>query len=301
MNNMMTIQSPESKAQLIDAMRNSLYIGASTQSIEMVLGYCQASGLDPMTKPVHIVPVWNKKTNSMIDTIMPGIGLYRIIADRSGKYAGQDDAEFGPVIEGWGIRFPEWCKVMIYKITPAGRVPYSARVYWMESYATAGKDTDVPNTMWKKRPFGQLEKCAEAAALRKAFPEIGTQPTAEEMEGRILEQQEEIDKLQSIPSSSLSRTEQAKSKLLAQQHRAKIAESLAVAGAMPPPDVDMETGEIREPDPLTALIEAIRSCQSKEEMEQYRGEVAVLRGDEKRHAITAWKAQEAALTPAEAA
>ena len=39
--------------------------------------------------------------------------------------------------------------------------------------------------MWRKRAYGQLAKCTEAQALRKAFPEFsGGQATAEEMEGK---------------------------------------------------------------------------------------------------------------------
>ncbi|WNG69273.1 recombinase RecT [Cupriavidus gilardii] len=42
----------------------------------------------------------------------------------------------------------------------------------------------APNAMWQKRPRGQLAKCASAQALRIAFPEIASQQTAEEMEGK---------------------------------------------------------------------------------------------------------------------
>lgn len=185
-----------------DALRSSLYPGASDASVDMVMAYCRAAGLDPMTKPVHIVPIWipEKKERGRVvheghmrDVVMPGIELYRTKAHRTGEYAGQDEPEFGPTVEsvldGTIIRHPEWCRVTVYRIVANQRVPFPARAYWMETYATAKRDTSAPNAMWRKRPFGQLEKCAEALALRKAFPEaVGAQPTMEEMDGREFEQ-----------------------------------------------------------------------------------------------------------------
>lgn len=207
-----TIDS-EGKAIMQQALRSSFYPGASDASINMVLTYCQAAGLDPMTKPVHIVPMYDKNAKIMRDVIMPGIGMYRIIADRSGKYAGQDDEEFGPERQNWGMNYPEWCKVTVYKITPVGRVAYSAKVFWLEAYAVQGRDSDAPNAMWRKRPYGQLSKCAESAALRKAFPEIGMQPTAEEMEGRMLEGMAVEPVVLSTTATGASRTDQLKNAL----------------------------------------------------------------------------------------
>jgi len=54
-----------------------------------------------------------------------------------------------------------------------------------EAADAAKRDDYTPNAMWAKRTWGQIEKCAEAAALRAAFPEeIGGVATAEEMHGR---------------------------------------------------------------------------------------------------------------------
>ena len=47
--------------ELIEVLRSSLYPGAQDGSIKMVIGYCRASGLDPMQKPVHIVPMWDSR------------------------------------------------------------------------------------------------------------------------------------------------------------------------------------------------------------------------------------------------
>jgi phage recombination protein Bet len=179
----------EIDSAVLSALKSSLYTGAKDDSIQMVIEYCKACNLDPMQKPVHIVPMWDKNTKSMKDTIMPGIGLYRIQAARSNKYAGVSEPEYGDTVNttlgGVSISYPEWCKVTVKKLVGNNIVEFTAKEYWLENYATARKDSTAPNAMWLKRPFGQLAKCAEAQALRKAFPEIITQqPTAEEMEGK---------------------------------------------------------------------------------------------------------------------
>jgi phage recombination protein Bet len=179
----------EIDSAVLSALKSSLYTGAKDDSIQMVIEYCKACNLDPMQKPVHIVPMWDKNTKSMKDTIMPGIGLYRIQAARSNKYAGVSEPEYGDTVNtklgGVNISYPEWCKVTVKKLIGTSIVEFTAKEYWLENYAIAKKDSTAPNAMWLKRPFGQLAKCAEAQALRKAFPEIITQqPTAEEMEGK---------------------------------------------------------------------------------------------------------------------
>ncbi|EFA4956348.1 TPA: phage recombination protein Bet [Escherichia coli] len=178
------------------ALKNSIYPGAKDESVMMAVDYCRARQLDPLLKPVHLVPMSVKDAksgkNEWRDVVMPGIGLYRIQADRSGDYAGADEPEFGPDVtqklSGVEVTFPQWCKYTVSKRMASGEiVEFSAKEYWIENYATAGRDTSAPNAMWKKRPYAQLAKCAEAQALRKAWPEIGQQATAEEMEGKFID------------------------------------------------------------------------------------------------------------------
>lgn len=194
-----------SEADLISVLESALYPGAKPESIKLVIAYCRAAQLDPMLKPVHIVPmkVKQKKQDGQgfnyvwRDVIMPGIELYRIRASRTGEYVGMDKAEWGPnVTEKLGavtVTYPEWCEVTVYRLVGGQRCPFnSGRVRWKETYANKGYDedggrNDAPNAMWDKREYGQLEKCAEALALRRAFPELGAAPTAEEMQGRIID------------------------------------------------------------------------------------------------------------------
>jgi len=185
--------------ELIDVLTTSLYPGANRQSVKMVLGYCKAAGLDPMQKPVLIVPMWDGKAKQMRDVVMPGVGLYRTQASRTGTFAGQSEPEFGPMVTakigGVDITYPEFAKVTVKKTMPNGTVAdFTAVEYWIENYAVkGGADKSVaPNAMWTKRPRGQIAKCAAAQALRLAFPEMGAQPTAEEMEGKALQEEAHV-------------------------------------------------------------------------------------------------------------
>ena len=180
--------------ELMEVLQSSLYPGASLSSIKMVIGYCKAAGLDPMRKPVHIVPMWDSKASQMRDVVMPGIGLYRTDAARTGEYAGITEPEYGPdtteVIGGVEITYPKWCRITVSRQMPSGEiVKFTATEFWRENYAVkGGKEKSIaPNAMWQRRPYGQISKCAEAQALRKAFPEVGSQPTADEMEGKVMD------------------------------------------------------------------------------------------------------------------
>lgn len=178
-------------------------LAKTTDSVVMALSYCKARNLDPFKRPVHIVPMWDSKSGGYVETVWPGIAELRTTAFRTGQYGGCDEATFGPEVtktftgkvktkagyeqKETTVTFPEWCRITVYRIKGGQHLRFvGPKVKWMESYATIGA-SDLPNDMWASRPEGQLEKCAEAAALRKAFPEeIGNELTAEEMAGRSI-------------------------------------------------------------------------------------------------------------------
>jgi phage recombination protein Bet len=180
----------------------------SIDSIAMALSYCRARNLDIFKKPVHIVPMYSRAAGGMVETIWPGISELRTTAARTGEYAGCEAAVFGPTIkraftgmsEVWenrkkiekeitvNVEFAEWCQLTVTRLVKGRECKFvSPKVFWMEAYARLGYSSELPNDMWRKRTFSQHEKCTEAAALRRAFPEeIGNEYAAEEMEGQVL-------------------------------------------------------------------------------------------------------------------
>ncbi|RAI15310.1 MAG: phage recombination protein Bet [Candidatus Melainabacteria bacterium] len=171
-------------------LKETVYPDAADASILMAVDYCKVRHLDILKKPVHIVPIWNEKKGKMVDSVWQGISELRTTAMRTKEYAGIDETIFGEEatqdVHGVTVTFPKYAQVTVYRNIAGQRVAFVGdKVYWLENYAK--KKGGAPNAMWQQRPYGQLGKCAEAAALRKAFPEeIGNDYTAEEMEGKVI-------------------------------------------------------------------------------------------------------------------
>lgn len=170
-------------------MKTVLFKDASDEMVCTLVDYCKARNLDPLKKPFHIVKVWDAQAGQMVDSIWPSIGETRITAFRTQEYAGLSDIRHGETMRqkvgGLDVTFPAWAQCSVFRMMGGeAREFVGPRVYWLETYAP--KKGGAPNSMWSKRPYGQLDKCAEAAALRAAFPEENSMPTAEEMEGQTI-------------------------------------------------------------------------------------------------------------------
>jgi phage recombination protein Bet len=143
----------------LNAVREVLAPELTNEELKLFAMVANRSGLDPFAKQIYAV----KRKNRV--TFQTSIDGYRSIAERTGEYDQSDEPEYGPMVEG-SPRHPEWARVTVYRFRGGRRVGQSATAYWDEFHPGG----DAP--MWSKMPRNQLAKCAEALALRKAFPYV---------------------------------------------------------------------------------------------------------------------------------
>ena len=129
----------------------------SDGELQLFLYQCKQTGLNPLTRQIYAI----KRAGKM--TIQTSIDGFRVIAERSGSYAGQDE----PIWENDEKGFPIKCTVRVYKFTPNFEQRYCAGVgvaHFKEYYPN-------PQMLQKTMPHTMIAKVAEALALRKAFPQ----------------------------------------------------------------------------------------------------------------------------------
>ena len=173
-NELQVLEFDTSKLELI---KRTVAKGATQDEFELFLHACKRTGLDPLMKQIHAIKRWSAAEGRETMAIQTGIDGYRLVAERTGKYAGSDEPLF-EIQEG--SPYPSKATVTVWKIVEGTRYPFTASAHW-EEYVQKKKDGTI-TSFWQRMPKGQLGKCAESLALRKAFPaELSGVYTHEEM------------------------------------------------------------------------------------------------------------------------
>lgn len=171
--------------QQLDILKNTICKGASDDEFQIFKMACIKTRLDPFMKQIYAVKRKCKKPDGTwgeVMSIQTGIDGYRLIADRTGKYVPGQEPTFKVDDKGNLISATAYIK----KMTSDGTWHTVSASAYYEEYCQTINDRNTgekkPTGMWTNMAFTMLAKCAEAQALRKAFPaEMSGVYTKEEM------------------------------------------------------------------------------------------------------------------------
>lgn len=183
----------EFTSQQVAALNQLGVQDASQGDLMLFLNQAQRTGLDPFSKQIYMIGRRQQVNGKWVtkQTIQVGIDGFRLIARRAAD-ANHETLSMDDVL--WADPKGNWHDMWIWPTPPAaakvvvhrGEGRFSAVAAYTEYVGTRhdkATGRQVPTSMWASKPALMLAKCAEALALRKAFPqELSGLYTSDEMQ-----------------------------------------------------------------------------------------------------------------------
>jgi phage recombination protein Bet len=238
----------------VDLLKSTIMRGADDLELKLFLNLCRVKRLDPLTKQIYAIKTRGRDGD--VWQYFASIDGLRVIAQRSGEYAGQ----VGPFWCGSG---GEWTDVWLQGEAPAAAKVGVLRKGWtepmwgvatMKSYGT-GKQSPT----WRSMTDIMLAKCAESIALRKAFPDdlsglYVREEFGEDKPERGRSAKERVEALKAYGETDLAQSEPIRVSVEIAGGEMEFAEDSDII------DVDAETGDIAELEPDPGNIEEERKA-----------------------------------------
>lgn len=145
----------------LDLLKTTIARGTTNDQFKLFCEVAQRTGLNPFAKQIYAVVRQGQMT------VQTGVDGYRLIAQRTGEYAGQQ----GPF---WCGSDGEWRDVWLESSVPAAAKVGVLRHGFLDpvwGVALTKSYMQAQSPLWKTMPEVMIAKCAEVLALRKAFPQ----------------------------------------------------------------------------------------------------------------------------------
>lgn len=235
----------------------------SPADLAVFFHHVRRTGLDPFSRQVYMLSRWTK--NGPKATIQTAIDGFRLIARRAADKAGETlsyadtlwSAPDGQWRDTWPFREPPAAaKVTVYR----NGQPFPAVAHFTEY---AGTDRDGKLTqMWATKGALMLAKCAEALALRKAYPlDLSGLYTADEMGQADNGAEPQQARVQQVQQARAEQVQQVQPEQ-AEQSQPEQAEQSQQAQAFDPQAE--ATARWNNADALDALVKWVRQVHPKQ-------------------------------------